>query len=404
MRTTFGTILKDHNDVGPGFDLLRLGLAVAILVAHCSAVGGTRGIVPSAIEIFMKLVGQAHAEDIGLMAGFHESIKQGIPWMRPIVVSHVPMFFALSGFLVTGSAFRTKRVLPFLGLRFFRIFPALCVEVALSAVVIGALFTSLPLREYFMSRGFFIYFGNILGIVQMHLPGVTFGDNDVVNANLWTLPSEFHCYLILAILIVTGIAFNRMILTTLFAASTVALLVANVFFDFNTEPYILTGNINVYYFFAGAMFFHWRDRIPYSRWLLVPSTVIAYALLFTTHAVYIIPPLVTYVTVYIGLTSFQTNRLLQSGDYSYGIYLYGYPISEALVATFPVLRGNFFGLTASAIICTGLFAFLSWHLVEKRFLRLRKYFSTKSAKIAEELHPEAHSVSQPAQLAPNAKV
>jgi peptidoglycan/LPS O-acetylase OafA/YrhL len=115
------------------------------------------------------------------------------------------------------------------------------------------------------------------------------------------------------------------------------------------------------------MFFHWRDRIPYSRWLLVPSIVTAYALLFTTRAVYIIPPLVTYVTVYIGLTSFQSNRLLQLGDYSYGIYLYGYPISEALVRTFPVLRGNVFGLTASAIICTGLFAFLSWHLVEKRF-------------------------------------
>jgi peptidoglycan/LPS O-acetylase OafA/YrhL len=75
-------------------------------------------------------------------------------------------------------------VLPFLGLRFFRIFPALCVEVALSAIVIGALFTSLPLSEYFSSTGFFVYFGNILGIVQMHLPGVTFGGNDVVNANL----------------------------------------------------------------------------------------------------------------------------------------------------------------------------------------------------------------------------
>jgi peptidoglycan/LPS O-acetylase OafA/YrhL len=52
------------------------------------------------------------------------------------------------------------------------------------------------------------------------------------------------------------------------------------------------------------------------------------------------------------------------------------------------LRGNYFGLLFSAILCTGLFAFLSWHLVEKRLLKLRKYFSRQSAKIAEDLHPD----------------
>jgi peptidoglycan/LPS O-acetylase OafA/YrhL len=64
------------------------------------------------------------------------------------------MFFALSGFLVIGSAFRTRRVLPFLTLRFFRIFPPLLVEVTLSAVVIGAIYTTLPLDGYYTSKGF----------------------------------------------------------------------------------------------------------------------------------------------------------------------------------------------------------------------------------------------------------
>lgn len=264
LSKTFGGILKSHNDVGPGFDLLRLGLAIAILVSHCAATGGTRGIIPSTIEIFMRLIGHAQAQDISLASIAHESAKQGIPWMRPVAVSHVPMFFALSGFLVTGSAFRTQRVLPFLALRFFRIFPALCVEVTLSAIFIGAMFTSLPLSEYFTSKGFFVYFGNIFGIVEMHLPGVTFGTDTVVNANLWTLPAEFYCYLILAGLIVTGIAFNRAILTASFAIATVALLIANWFFDFNAEPWLLASNINIYYFFVGAMFFHWRQLIPYT--------------------------------------------------------------------------------------------------------------------------------------------
>ena len=207
----------------------------------------------------------------------------------------------------------------------------------------------------------------------MHLPGVTFGTETVVNANLWTLPAEFYCYLILAGLIVTGIAFNRAILTASFAIATVALLIANWFFDFNAEPWLLAGNINIYYFFVGAMFFHWRQLIPYTFWLLVPAIILSYGLLFTAHAVYIIPPILTYITVFVGLTNFPPSKLLQSGDYSYGIYLYGFPINEALLATFPALRGNFFSLVASTIICTGLFAFLSWHLVEKRF---RDYGST----------------------------
>lgn len=385
---TFGTLLDDHKGIGPGFDLLRLALSVAILVAHCSAIGGTRGVVPSAIDLFMKIIGQAHADTV--IPVLQEVATRGVPWLRPIVISHVPMFFALSGFLVTGSAFRTRRVGNFLALRFFRIFPALLVEVTLSAVVIGAIFTTLPLHEYFTSRGFFVYFGNILGIVEMHLPGVVFGSNadNVINANLWTLPSEFHCYLVLAVLIATGLAFNRAFMTTSFVIATVVLLIANWFFGFNAQPWSLTGDINVYYFFAGAMFFHWRHMIPYSIWLVIPAMLICYVLFFTGHAVYVIPPFLTYITVFIGLSRVPQSKILQSGDYSYGIYLYGFPITEAMVTTFPVLRGNFFGLVPTAIICTGAFAFFSWHFVEKRFLKLRKYFSAKSAKITEELHPE----------------
>jgi peptidoglycan/LPS O-acetylase OafA/YrhL len=47
------------------------------------------------------------------------------------------------------------------------------------------------------------------------------------------------------------------------------------------------------------------------------------------------------------------------------------------------------GLSIAGVSTTVLFAFLSWHLIEKRFLRLRKRFSPASAKIATELHPEA---------------
>jgi peptidoglycan/LPS O-acetylase OafA/YrhL len=55
------------------------------------------------------------------------------------------MFFALSGFLVAGSPERSKTLLTFLGLRAIRIYPALGVEVVLSALLIGTAVTTLPL-------------------------------------------------------------------------------------------------------------------------------------------------------------------------------------------------------------------------------------------------------------------
>ena len=79
---------------------------------------------------------------------------------------------------------------------------------------------------------------------------------------------------------------------------------------------------------------------------------------------------------------------LPSGDYSYGIYLYGYPLMQAMAATLPYARGKFFVFVPVALLLTFMFAFLPWHLIEKRFLRLRRHFSQRSANIAAELHPE----------------
>jgi peptidoglycan/LPS O-acetylase OafA/YrhL len=143
----------------------------------------------------------------------------------------VPAFFALSGFLVTGSALRLRATVPFLTFRVLRILPALLVEVTLSAIVLGALFTRLPLSTYFSDPQFFRYFGNIVGLITFHLPGV-FEANHVstINANLWTLPAEFDCYFITAMLMFSGLAYNRLALTAIMVVVT-AVLIASTHFQ-----------------------------------------------------------------------------------------------------------------------------------------------------------------------------
>ncbi len=215
---TFGAVLDRHRGEGPGFPLLRLLLAIAILWIHARYLS----------RFDASLVGGASVH------------KVFVPWSGPSRVFFlfvVPAFFALSGFLVTGSALRLRVTSTFLAFRILRILPALLVEVTLSALVLGPIFTRLSLRSYFTDPQFFRYFGNIVGLITFFLPGV-FENNHVpvVNGNLWTLPAEFDCYLITAALMITGFAYNRMVVTAIMAVITVILLGLNTFTDFAVRP------------------------------------------------------------------------------------------------------------------------------------------------------------------------
>jgi GT2 family glycosyltransferase len=60
--------------------------------------------------------------------------------------------------------------------------------------------------------------------------------------------------------------------------------------------------------------------------------------------------------------------VISTGDYSYGIYLYGYPITQAVLAAVPALRGQQWLTFCVSGTITFSFAILSWHGLEKRML------------------------------------
>jgi peptidoglycan/LPS O-acetylase OafA/YrhL len=157
---SLGAVLDKSRGIGPGFDFLRLLLALWIFHGHAIWLAG--GHTDLVFEPHATATAAAVLQDGGSWTG----IK------RPIHVALVPMFFALSGFLVIGSAFRLRDVRTFLAFRGLRLFPALLVEVTLSALFLGAAVTSLPLTQYFRSPIFWRYFGNCVGEVTFALPGV----------------------------------------------------------------------------------------------------------------------------------------------------------------------------------------------------------------------------------------
>lgn len=350
---TFGAILDRHRGEGPGFGVLRLGLAVSILWSH------TR---------FLSRPGYA-GTTVPLFGDHHASFSPS----HIVIVFMVPAFFALSGFLVTGSALRLRATVPFLTFRLLRILPALFVEVTLSALILGPLFTALPIASYFKDPQFFRYFGNIAGWITFHLPGV-FQENyvSIVNGNLWTLPAEFDCYLITAALMISGLAYRRLVLTAIVAIITAIFIGLNTFSDFGLvleEPH--TGMTVTYYFFLGMLFFHWKEYIMASWAVFSLAAVAGYVLLGFPHTIYLAPIFITYVTIFLGVKALPEFKWLRTRDYSYGVYLYGFPIIQAILAVAPSLRGHSVVVFALSSAGTMAFAAFSWHLIERRALALK---------------------------------
>ncbi len=400
---SFGQILDMNRGTGLGFDIVRLALAILILFSHTSGIIGTHGTITGIMNWIFQVdphtarnIAAATALEVPGQTNVNKLTGLG----RPVTLSYLPMFFALSGFLVTGSALRTQRLIPFLGLRVLRLLPALLVEVTLSAIILGSIFTTLPLSQYYSSAGFWNYFLNIIGHVQFLLPGVFKETGSaVVNANLWTLPWEFKCYIFMSTIIILGLLSKKVLLTYLYVVLTAGLLIASIGYDYQVVPAQLGGPTLVYYFLTGMIFFLWRDKIIFHEGIFLFAGVLSYAFMMSSRTVFVYPLLLTYVTMFIGLFPFRQFNLLKSGDYSYGIYLYGYPVTQSLVLTFPYLKTNLAVAAPVALIATAAFAWMSWHGVEKHCLKLKRHLSPQSAKINENLHPKTYGGQTPAPYA-----
>ena len=296
---------------------------------------------------------------------------------RPLVASILPMFFALSGFLVAGSLERCRTLFSFIGLRVLRIMPALVGEVLLSAFILGPMFTVFSLRAYFRDHAFIAYFLNILGDIHYRLPGV-FLDNPspaIVNGQLWTVPYELGCYVLLTIIAVIGIVRKRNWLL-LFMLGLYALQAFKVVYDLHAvaEEKTLYGAISgrtlIMVFIAGLALYRCRTQIPLTRSLFVASIVLSATLFcLPPHGERFVALPVAYLTVYFGLMN-PARTWLIGGDYSYGLFLYGYPLQQAVASLGPGFHHWYWNL-AGALPCAALCAYLSWRFIEKPALALR---------------------------------
>lgn len=83
----------------------------------------------------------------------------------------VKILFVISGYLIMVSLRNDAHFGRYMVRRCFRIFPGLIGVVLFAALIIGPIFTSLPLTEYFTSKVTWTYLRNILLYPIYVLPG-----------------------------------------------------------------------------------------------------------------------------------------------------------------------------------------------------------------------------------------
>jgi len=358
LTPSIGTVLERRRGIGPGFDMLRVGLAFSVVGWHS----------------FYVAQGEPHQ-----LAQLH------FFWFPGYAI--LSMFFALSGFLITASAMRLS-LGNFIINRGLRIIPALLVEVMLSALILGAIFTTLPLSEYLRSEGFWRYFGNVAGLVSLTLPGV-FGTNPdhLVNVSLWTIPYEIGCYVVIAGLIMFRCLHRpRMVLALCVAFSVIAFGFSLIEPDSTHASALDPRNIFIgrgsrlfISFLLGIAIYLYRFDIAYSHrsaaaCLVFCVVIAAVGPLPGVLLNVLVTPALVYLTAYLGVSDLPELPLFNKGDYSYGIYLYGYPLQQTIVALWPY-QGNVFLLFVLSVPLITAFAMFSWHAIEYPILTLRRRIS-----------------------------
>lgn len=366
MRMTIEERLRATGGFGPGFDTTRVVLALAVMVWHSFAV----------------------------VDGTTAAARSGPFWALWFV--NLPMFFALSGFLVMRSALRLPMGDYFRN-RMIRIGPALVAVVFFVALVIGPTMTTLPLAQYVSDPQTHRYLLSAIGWIHFDLPGV-FKDlpMSAVNGALWTIPYEVSYYVVIAGLMWLGVVRHAALLVGLVVAYLVLAIAVEltglrtgvgVVDKLIAFAFLSKGASLVPAFMAGSCLYLLRERVPFDG--RIAAAILAFFVIvgligdprwFDSNiwvAVSCLP--LSYLVVWMGLSPLPRLPVFRRGDFSYGIYLWHFPVLMVLQSLAPMPRWWMLALAGFAPVL--LVAMASWFLVEKPAMALRRRTSRPAAQV-----------------------
>ncbi len=344
------------------FDLIRLILAILVIYSHSYVILGKHKTEP--LMIFTQ-----NQIDLGSVA--------------------VDLFFIISGFLITGSWEHSKSNSEYLKKRALRILPGFVTAFLISILIIGPLASGnkehlLNIRHYFSSLDIGRLFFDLFTL-QTPQAGECFSwlpMGNSVNSSLWTIQYEFLCYLMIPFFAWLGLMKKKWRLFLSLIVLYVLLCLQIIYLTKDLENHIpewlkeLLNPINFLRFFVdfflGACYYLFRDKIIRSNFLaLLSAIVLIISCIWTNDVVLVLPITCSYLLFYFAFhPNIDFSQFAKKGDFSYGVYLYGWPAQQSVMyILYNYLDAHrlFFISLPLAFVA----AYLSWHCIEKTFLKLK---------------------------------
>jgi peptidoglycan/LPS O-acetylase OafA/YrhL len=341
------------------FDFLRLCFALFVLITHSYVLAGADNDPLGELSR-----GQVNFASIGLKG-----------------------FFIISGFLIFESLIRSRTWLDYMIKRILRIYPGLIV-VLIACFFLGMVLSSEPARVFLHDKMSLQYlYCNVVLFIPMKftIPGV-FPNNhvpDAVNGSLWTIPYEFLCYVLLSLLFfvrkypkLLSILLGGAILLLLRQKYRYGLVPGDLWtLPFPYEKHSLTDFLLLFAagsFLASIRFAQFRYKGVVLVAALVLSLVFLGLKLFNYPQYFLLPLIIitcgSFSTPYIS----GLNKTM--GDFSYGVYLYAFPVQQTLLRFFRLSPIQVVLVAAPIAFVLGA---LSWYGIEKRALSLKEYLKRR---------------------------
>lgn len=333
------------------FDVLRLILAGLVVYSHSYALGGFGD------EPFLRLArNQTIAGSMGVLG-----------------------FFGLSGFLISDSYIRKPDWLRFLRRRLLRIMPGYWCCLVLTAFLFApAMFYiqrgQLAGYPWTDNDGAFSYVTSN-ALLRIHQPGISdamvqLPHSGSINGSLWSLFPEFCCYLMLLFSggcgLMSGGRIFLMAFVGLLTAFHILATAGSLSMPANTLPTLVTfTNLTPYVlaFFVGVTCRVFIGHMPLGGRGAVFFGIVTLVVLkfggYQLASPWLIP------LFFLNLGHAYALRLKH--DFSYGLYIYGFPCQQ-LLALVPVLRDSVMVFFAASLALSLALAAASWFGIERRFL------------------------------------
>lgn len=328
----------------------------------------------------------------GPIAGFYGGRDLGTQWSTEQSLGGVAVcgFFFLSGFLITRSKMGKASTPRFFWHRVLRIYPGWFLALLVTAFVLAPLAwfrihgtmdgfwdadSESPFTYFFRNATLIL---NQLSIAGMGTEVPAYAGHGIRdwNGSAWTLAFEFGAYILVGVLGVVGALVNRVVGGIV--AGTIILLASLQWLAIGNLPAVFPAlaDFRVLLLMApfawGILFCLFADKVPIDDRLGVIAVVVAaytYGkggwLLFGQYAF-------CYAVIWFAMRARWLNRWDRYGDFSYGIYIIGWPL---------MYFATFFGLEKHGLVVyhlvvilgCHLYAFASWHLIERPAMALKNW-------------------------------